>query len=139
MSDPHRIGEFRVGFSRIGVFEPIFEGFIASGATVEVTRRRRVVSETSDLYTGHPNVSYVEETIDAVVQFTTSGRVDLGIGASGQIEGIIMTADSLRMLDQFDYNSQRYEIDSSPIEVRGQYGGFLYRKAGFKQVPFMEP
>ncbi len=135
-TDPHRVGEFRIGYTRVGVFEPIFEGLIASGATVPVTRRRRIVSATSDLYTGHPNVSYSEEQIDAVIQFTTSSRVDLGIGAVGEIEGVIMTADPLRFLDQFDYNGKRYEVVTNPIDVRGRDWEFIYRKAGFKSIEF---
>ncbi len=138
-TDPHRVGEFRIGYTRVGVFEPIFEGLIASGATVPVTRRRRIVSATSDLYTGHPNVSYSEEQIDAVIQFSGGNPVNLDVGVVGSVEGTIITADPLRHLDQFDYNGCRYEVVTNPIDVRGRDWDFIYRKMGFRQIEFENP
>jgi len=139
LSDPHRVGEFRIGYTRIGVLEQVFERMIASGMTVEVTRRRRIVSSTSDLYTAHPNVTWEESTIDAQLSFNLSGSENFSIGAVGGVEGIIRTADPLFHLDRFDYQSKRYEVVNSPVEVRGRDGGFLLRKAGFKSVELEEP
>ena len=133
-ADPHRIGAYRIGYTRIGVVEPLFERWINQNLTVEVTRRHRIVSGSSDLYTQHPNITWTESTIDVVMRLGPPGREDMDIGMLGSVDGIVKTADPLLLGDQIEYMDRRYEVHLPPIEVRGRYGGFLYRKCGIKRV-----
>jgi len=137
--DPHRIGEFRIGYSRIGVLNPLFEGWIAQKQTVEVTRRRRIVSLVSDVYTGHPVISWEESTIDAILKFNVSTTNDYGAGGIGVLDGTIQCVDPLFHLDQFDYQGERFEIMHPPRLVWGRDGGFLHRKAAFRRIELEEP
>jgi len=134
MSDPHILGAFRIGYSAMGVIEPLFEHWKKHGLTQSITLRQRSVSASNDLYTQHPNLTWTERTIDAVVKMGPAGRDDLDIGVAGSLDGIIKARSPLKLLDRFDFKGSRFEIISPPLEVRGRKGGLLFRKAAFKRV-----
>lgn len=136
MSDPHVLGNFRMGYAAMGVTEPLFEHWKKHNKTSTISLRQRTVSASSDLYTMHPNITWTARSIDAVVKMGPAGRDDMDLGAVGMLDGVIKARSPFKMLDRFDYKGSRYEILSTPVEVRGRKGGFLVRKAAFKRVEF---
>jgi hypothetical protein len=139
--DPHRVGESRIGYSRVGVIEPHFERIITHslGKTVQVTRRARTVG-AGDAETGHPTITWATSTIDAILNFGPSRKEDMPPGIIGHLDGVIYTADPLRYQDQFEYpvaSGVYYEVVSPCQERRGLQGGFLFRRAAFKHIELM--
>lgn len=132
--DSHRIGVMRIGYSRIGVLNPVFERMIVAGITREVTRKRRDVSVTYDPVTGQPDVSWTDFTIDARIQLGPSLMDESEVGFIGHLDGMITTADPIKLLDRIVDGAVTYEINQPMQEKKGRYDGFLLRRAGLKKL-----
>lgn len=132
--DPHIIGYFRIGYTRIGVLNPVFERMIVQGHTKEVTRKRRIVLGTRDAVTGHFVVTWQDVDIDATISLGPAARLDLIPGTVGLLDGTIITADALRQLDRVDDDISLYEVATPPMDRRGRDDGFLFRVAGLKKL-----
>lgn len=136
--DQHRIGEYRIGYSRIGVVNPIFERKIERGLTVEVTRRKRIVGTSRDSVTGAPDITWEESTIDVILTFGPSDELDLPAGGVGVLDGVIETVDPLELEDRFVFKKTRYKVVGPMQPDYGRFGGFLCRRAGFRKVELEE-
>jgi hypothetical protein len=135
--EPHRIGEFHVGYSRVGVIEPVFDDLIAQGVTVKVIRQKRIVGVPS-LTTGQPEITWEPIEIDGLFVSRGDGQQEFDAGAVGMVDVYLRTADPLFHFDRVVYEGVVYEVVAPPLEVHGLNGGFLFRRASLKRLELQE-
>jgi len=131
--DPHIVGLFTVGSSRVGVREPYFDSIIAKDLTVEVTRKKRLLGSSQNSTTGWFTVTWEDVTIDAVVTLSRGSRQELDAGIYGSQQGIIRTADPLNAEDRIVFQGVIYVVLNPVREIR-KGEGFMHREATISKL-----
>jgi hypothetical protein len=141
--DRATIGDCRVGYFRIGVFNDQWDRLLTvlkqltGSPDFDVTRRRLFIEGSQDSTTGWFESTYFDTTIEMPILPRSASNIAAVVGAYVALDAVGLTADVVNVGDQIKTGDGKY-YEVKTVKENSLGDNFSHRECQLRHLPLYE-